>query len=129
MRDAIIHKRLAALGVVPNMADWNAARAAFSWDQVREELGARAEDFNIARLAVDRHTRGAGADRIALRHLPAVGEARTLSYAELQRQTDRFANGLRALGVGKGDRVFILAGRIPPLVVAALGSLKIGCVA
>ncbi|CAG1018247.1 acetyl-CoA synthetase [Burkholderiaceae bacterium] len=128
MRDAIIHKTLASLRVAPNMADWNAAREAFSWDQVREELGASADDFNIARLAVDRHVRGAGADRIALRYLPAAGEARMLSYAELQRQTDRFANGLRALGVGKGDRVFILAGRIAPLVVAALGSLKIGCV-
>ena len=36
-----------------------------------------------------------------------------LSYGELARQTNRFANVLQGLGVGKGDRLFVLAGRIP----------------
>ena len=38
--------------------------------------------------------------------------------------TNRFANVLQRLGVGKGDRVFALAGRIPALYTAALGTLK-----
>jgi acetyl-CoA synthetase len=42
--------------------------------------------------------------------------------------TDRFANALQRLGVGKGDRVFVLSGRIEPLYVAVLGSLKNGSV-
>ena len=51
-----------------------------------------------------------------------------LSYAELARQTNRFANVLQSLGVGKGDRLFLLAGRIPELYIALLGALKNGTV-
>jgi len=128
MRDTLIHKTAADLRMAPNMADPDATRASFSWDQVRDELGAPADDFNIARLAVDRHARGGRADRVALRLVSPGREAQALSYADLQRLTDRFANASRALGTGKGDRVFILAGRTAPLYAAVLGSLKNGCV-
>ncbi len=128
MRDTLIRKTAADLRVAPNMADWAATRAAFSWAQVRTELGAGADDFNIARLAVDRHAAGPLARRVALRFLAPGAQAQTLTYAELQRATDRFANGLRALGIGWGDRVVVLAGRIAPLYVALLGSLKNGSV-
>jgi long-subunit acyl-CoA synthetase (AMP-forming) len=40
------------------------------------------------------------------------------------KETNQFANFLRSLGVGKGDRVFALMGRTPELYVVALGSLK-----
>jgi acetyl-CoA synthetase len=128
LRDTLIRKTAADLRVTPNMADWNKVRAAFSWDRVRDELGRSGQDFNIARLAVDRHALGERAEATALRFLSPSADAHTLSYAELRRLTDRFANGLRALGVGKGDRVFVLAGRIAPLYVAVLGSLKNGSV-
>jgi acetyl-CoA synthetase len=128
MRENLIHKSAADLRFAPNMADWGATRRAFSWDRVGEELGGTAGDFNIARLAVDRHARGERAHRVALRFLSPGNEAQALSYADLQRLSNRFANGLRALGVGPGERVFILAGRIAPLYVAVLGSLKNGCV-
>ena len=127
-RDTLIHKALAGLRVCPNMADWGATRSAFSWDAIREELGGTAGDFNIARLAIDRHARDEHAFRVALRFVSPGSEAQVLSYVDLQRLTDRFANGLRELGVHKGDRVFILAGRIPALYAAVLGSLKNGCV-
>jgi acetyl-CoA synthetase len=126
MRDALIRKTAADLRVAPNLADWGETRAAFSWERVREELVGRAENFNIASLAVDRHTLGARADRVALRFLSPNADAQALSYTQLQRLSNRFANGLRALGIGKGDRVFVLAGRIAPLYVAVLGGLKNG---
>jgi acetyl-CoA synthetase len=124
MRDALIRKTAADLHPRPNMPDWNAARAAFSWNAVRDELIGPAGDYNLARLAVDRHVHGASAQRVALRFLSPGAEALDLSYADLKQLSDRFANGLRALGVGAGDRVFVLAGRIAPLYVAVLGSLK-----
>jgi acetyl-CoA synthetase len=46
----------------------------------------------------------------------------------LSRLTNRFANVLKKLGVAKGERLFILAGRIPELYIALLGSLKNGTV-
>ncbi|MGZ5157609.1 MAG: acetate--CoA ligase [Caldimonas sp.] len=128
MRDTLIHKASAGWRIAPNMADWGATRSAFSWDAIRAELGGTAGDFNIARLAIDRHARDEHALRAALRFVSPRSEAQVLSYVDLQRLTDRFANGLREMGVHKGDRVFILAGRIPALYVAVLGSLKNGCV-
>jgi acetyl-CoA synthetase len=61
-----------------------------------------------------------------LRWLSKDGEVRDFSYGDLQRLSNRFANVLRGLGVGKGERVFALAGRIPELYIAALGALKNG---
>lgn len=124
MREAVIRKAAADWRVAPNLDA--AARAAFSWDAVRAELGVTADDFNIARLAVDRHAASARARRTALRCLALDGTATDVSYADLQRLTNRFANGLRALGVAAGERVFVMAGRIAPLYVATLGSLKAG---
>ena len=128
MHEALIRKTAAELRVTPNLAAGNATRAAFSWDRLREELGAPAGDFNIARLAVDRHATGVHAQRVALRFLRTDGDEQTLSYAQLRQQTNRFANGLPMLAMGGGARVFVLAGRIAPLYVAVLGSLKNGSV-
>jgi acetyl-CoA synthetase len=80
--------------------------------------------LNIAHEAVDRHAHSARAGKVALRWLGKDGTRRDYTYRELSTLTARFANALRTLGVGKGDRVLGLAGRIPELYVAALGTLK-----
>ena len=124
MNWAPIKKNVSAWPVQPNMPDLEQTRATFSWDQVRHELGAPADCFNIAHLAVDRHAAGPLHDRVALRWLGRDGTVRDTTYAQLRDQTNRFANVLGGLGVGKEDRVFALAGRIPALYTAALGTLK-----
>jgi acetyl-CoA synthetase len=112
--------------VAPNMGGYDRARAAFSWDAARRELdglpGGRG--LNIAHEAVDRHAAGPRRDRVAIRWLGKGGATAEFTYARLAGLTNRFANVLRGLGVAKGDRVFALAGRIPGLYVAALGTLK-----
>jgi acetyl-CoA synthetase len=112
--------------VVPNLPDYEQARTAFSWDQARAALdGLPGENgLNIAHEAVDRHAAGPRAQRVALRWIGKAGIAEEFTYAQLRDVTNRFANALRGLGIGKGDRVFVLAGRIPELYVAALGPLK-----
>ncbi len=111
------------------MPDYEAARAEFSWAQARAELaGLPGGGINIAYEAVDRHAEGPLASAVAMRFLARDDEVRELTYAQLKEQTDRFANVLRALGVGPGERVFALAGRIPELYVAALGTMKRGAV-
>ncbi|MHA1113634.1 MAG: acetate--CoA ligase [Alphaproteobacteria bacterium] len=114
--------------VAPNLADYDAARAAFSWEAARAELDGLpgGAGLNIAHEAVDRHAAGPNAARVAWRWLGKDGSVREITYAELAGLTNRFANALRGLGVGKGDRVFLLAGRVPALYVAALGALKNG---
>jgi acetyl-CoA synthetase len=114
----------------PSLADYESACAGFSWEAARAELDGLPEGrgLNIAHEAVDRHAAGPRRDRVAIRWVAKEGEVRDLTYAELARLSNRFANLLQGLGVGKGDRVFVLAGRIPELYVAALGTLKAGCV-
>jgi acetyl-CoA synthetase len=108
------------------LGDYAQERAAFSWDRARSLLdglpGGRG--VNIAHEAVDRHARGGRAEHVALRFVDDAGGVTQMTYGELRRQTDTFANVLAGLGVGAGDRVFTLTGRIPPLYVAVLGGLK-----
>jgi acetyl-CoA synthetase len=111
------------------MPDYEAARAEFSWAQARAELaGLPGGGLNIAYEAVDRQAEGPLASAVAIRFIARDDEVRELTYAQLKEQTDRFANVLRALGVGPGEHVFVLAGRIPELYVAALGTMKRGAV-
>jgi acetyl-CoA synthetase len=124
---SIIRKRPAA--VAPNMPDYPRARREFTWDAERALLdGLPGGGLNIAHEAVDRHAAGPRASRVALRWLGREGERRDIDYAELSALTSRFAGVLRELGVGQGERVFALAGRIPELYIAALGTLKAGSV-
>jgi acetyl-CoA synthetase len=125
-RPTVIRKTAADLRLPPNLADYAATRAAFSWDAVRAELaGLPGGGLNIAHEAVERHARGARRGHVAFRFLGAKA-SRDVSYGELSRLTNRFANVLKALGVGKGERLFILSGRMPELYIAVLGSFKNG---
>jgi acetyl-CoA synthetase len=128
-RPSTISKTAADFEVTPNWTDYEQGRASFSWEQVQRELaGSPGGGINIAHAAVGRHLAGAGANRVAFRFLRAGGE-QSLTYADLCRLCNRFANVLAGLGVGKGERLFVLAGRIPELYVSVLGSLKNGTVA
>jgi acetyl-CoA synthetase len=121
---AVIQKP--APGVRPNLLDYERQRAEFTWRRARRALdglpGGRG--LNIAHEAVDRHAAGPRAGRVALRFIDRRGTARDLTYRRLRALTNRFANALAGLGVHAGDRVFLLAPRIPELYVAALGALK-----
>jgi acetyl-CoA synthetase len=111
------------------MPDYDRARAAFSWAAARARLaGLPGGGLNIAYEAVDRQADGPLADAVALRFLSKRHAATELTYARLKGDTDRFAGVLARLGVKRGERVFVLAGRIPELYVAALGALKHGSV-
>jgi len=125
-----IEKLRPAHGVAPNLTDYAAERARFTWEDARRRLdglpGGRG--LHIAHEAVDRHARGARQGRVAIRWRGRHGEVRDVTYAALGAETNRFANALQGLGVARGDTVFALAGRIPELYVAALGALKSGAV-
>ncbi|HUI99866.1 MAG TPA: acetate--CoA ligase [Usitatibacter sp.] len=128
-RPAVIHKDPRSFTVAPNLAATDAARLGFSWEAMRRELdGLPGGALNIAHEAVDRHAADEHRDQVALRFLRAEAENRDITYAELAKLTNRFANVLTRLGLAKGDRLFILTGRTQELYVAALGALKAGVV-
>ncbi|HET9992985.1 MAG TPA: acetate--CoA ligase [Kofleriaceae bacterium] len=121
METAVIHPHLRS-GAVPNVIDYDEARARFRWADVAKELvGPRG--LNIAEVAVDRHLRGELAHKSALRWRGKHGEARDVTFAALAVEMRQFANTLKRLGVGPGDVVFALCPRIPELYATALGTL------
>ncbi len=130
----VIHKTPADWRVPPNFNDYDGTRATFRWTDVLDPC-AGIPGCNIAYAAVDRHAEGPNAQRVALRFIrdsgPGTGgqlQTRDLSYADLARETRRFTNVLRSLGVGKGEKVFVIMGRVPELYIAMLGALRNGSV-
>jgi acetyl-CoA synthetase len=121
-----IEKPRAGWRCVPNLLDYDRARARFSWADAGRALDGlpNGRGLNIAHEAVDRHAAGARRDHLALRFLGKRGEVRDYSYDDLRRLTNRFANLLKGLGLSTAERAFMLAGRIPELYISALGTLK-----
>ena len=126
MIPAIIHKQFSGAATSPNLRDYVQVRDGFDWKRAAAELAGLpgGRGVNIAYEAVDRHAAGARAGQLALRCIGKDGTRRDFTYARLREVTNRFANALRGLGIVDGARVFLLAGRIPELYVAVLGTLK-----
>ena len=86
-------------------------------------------EMNTCHNAVDRHVAaGRGDQRAVIYDSPITGTSSTLTFAELQEATARFAGMLQRLGVAAGDRVIIYMPMIPEAVVAMLGCARLGAV-
>ena len=86
-------------------------------------------EMNSCFNAVDRHVlAGRGDQKAIIYDSPITGHKSTLTYAELQQQTAKFAGMLAGLGVKKGDRVIIYMPMIPQAVVAMLGCARLGAI-
>lgn len=83
---------------------------------------------NIAYNALDRHAKTWRRNKYAIIWEGEPGDKQTFSYWRLWRETNRFANVLKSMGVKKGDRVTIYMGRIPEMIIAMLACAKIGAV-
>ncbi|MGE5400620.1 MAG: acetate--CoA ligase [Ignavibacteriales bacterium] len=83
---------------------------------------------NIVYNCLDRHTQTYRRNKLALIWEGENGEFRSFSYFALRRDTCRFANILKSLGVRKGDRVTLYMGRIPELVIGMLACARIGAI-
>ncbi len=83
--------------------------------------------LNVSYNCLDKHVAAGRGDKVAYHwEAESPGETKTITYAELLRDVSRLANGLKALGVRKGDRVGIYMGMIPELPVAMLACARIG---
>jgi acetyl-CoA synthetase len=82
--------------------------------------------INASYNCLDRHVLAGRGDRVAYHWRGEEGEERDVTYAELHRDVQRFANALKDLGVGKGDVVGIYLPMIPEVVVAMLACARIG---
>ncbi|GBQ09266.1 acetyl-CoA synthetase [Komagataeibacter rhaeticus] len=85
--------------------------------------------LNTCHNAVDRHVEdGRGGQAALVWHSCATKERQVVTYRELQGRVSRFAGGLRALGVGQGDRVLIAMPTMIETAIAMLACARIGAV-
>ncbi len=85
------------------------------------------EQFNFGFDVIDRHA--ADGRKRALVWTDAGGkESREYSFRDISRLSNRAANALRSIGIGKGDRVFIMLGRVPEWYFLLVGCHKLGAV-
>ncbi len=84
--------------------------------------------LNASVNCVDRHVRGARRNKAALIWEGEPGDRRTLTYHDLYREVQVFANTLKAYGVTRGDRVVLYLPLIPELAIAMLACARIGAV-
>jgi acetyl-CoA synthetase len=100
-------------------SDYAGAHRDFRWPQLHE--------FNYALDWFDAElARGPQANNLALK---IVGEgAADRTFAELSATSNRIANGLRALGVKRGERILLMLGNVVPLWETMLAAMKLGAV-
>jgi acetyl-CoA synthetase len=109
------------------LLDWSQ-----SWEQVLDESDApfykwfTGGKLNASYNCLDRHVEAGRGDRVAFHWRGEEGEERDLTYADLHRDVQRFANALKDHGIGKGDIVGIYLPMIPEVVVAMLACARIG---
>jgi acetyl-CoA synthetase len=82
--------------------------------------------LNVSYNCLDRHVEAGLGDRVAYHWEGEPGDTRTITYAGLLGEVKRFANVLKSLGVGRGDRVAIYLPMIPELPIAMLACTRIG---
>ncbi len=105
--------------LLAHRTDYDGACRAFRWPQLDRFNWAL--DWFEAELA-----QGDAAGRPAI---TIVGEgAASLTFAELSERSNRVANGLRALGVKRGDRMLLMLGNVLPLWETLLAAMKLGAV-
>lgn len=117
---------------------WAEAAKDIQWNNKWESVLSSSEPFfqwfkggtlNTCYNAVDFHVENGRSEQIALIYdSPVTGTQKRISYRELQREVARFAGGLRALGLEKGDRLIIYMPMIPEAVITMLACARIGVV-
>ncbi|MBD2846212.1 acetate--CoA ligase [Paenibacillus sp. IB182496] len=121
-------ERIAATATTPNMRDYENTYASMRWEEVEKQFSwHETGKVNMAYEAVDRHVEQGRGSKTALLYSDASREE-SYTFADIAAQSSRFANVLRGLGIGKGDRVFIFMPRTPELYFSLMGALKIGAV-
>lgn len=83
-----------------------------------------ANQYNIGHICTRQQCENGLADKIAFRWFPASGEPADVTFAELDRQSSRFANVLGALGFAPGEILFTFLPKCPEQFFVFLGTLK-----
>ena len=124
-----IHKQpVSDFDVAPNLDRDNVEE--YDWQRMFDELDwLPGGGLNKAHEAIDRHANGPKRDKIAMIWEGKNGEREDYTFGDMKRETDKFANVLKSLGIETGDRVFTFMDRLPEQYIAVFGILKAGAIA
>ncbi|WP_205672081.1 acetate--CoA ligase [Ammoniphilus sp. YIM 78166] len=112
-----------------NLKDYDQAVSTIDWGRVEQSFSwAKTGKVNMVYEAIDRHVDEGKGDRTALYYTDGIRDE-DYTYSQLRQLSSQFANGLKQLGISKGDRVFIFMPRSPELYTALLGIVRIGAIA
>ncbi|MFZ0626009.1 MAG: acetate--CoA ligase [Acidimicrobiia bacterium] len=84
-------------------------------------------ELNLSYNCLDRHLADHG-DQVAYHWIGEPGDTRDLTYGQLHEEVCKFANGLKSLGLERGDRVAIYMGMVPELPIAMLACARLGLI-
>lgn len=89
--------------------------------------------LNVSENCIDRHLAERGDDVAILwepdgEHSGGEDEARSITYNELSKEVNRLANGLKSLGIQKGDIVTLYLPMVPEAAMAMLACARIGAI-
>lgn len=113
-----------------NLKNYDEVRSTFKWEDVHKHFSwNETGKVNIAYEAIDRHAENPEKkDKVALLY-SAPGREESLTFSDISKQSNQFANVLKKYDVQKGDRVFLFMPRSPEFYVSLFGILKTGAIA
>ncbi|WP_099158934.1 acetate--CoA ligase [Virgibacillus ndiopensis] len=113
-----------------NLQNYEKARENFSWDDVKKNFSwNETGKVNIAYEAIDRHAADPNKkDKVALLY-SAPGREEKMTFDEISKQSNQFANVLKKYDIEKGDRIFLFLPRSPEFYVTFFGIVKTGAIA
>lgn len=121
-------ERIPATAKDSNLRNYETARETFSWEHIISQFSwSSTGKVNMAYEAIDRHVELGKGQKTALIYSDPTREE-IYTFAQLSKKSNQFANGLRKLGITKGDRLFVFMPRTPELYVSILGGIKIGAI-
>jgi acetyl-CoA synthetase len=115
--------------VKPNLIDYAEACRTITWETVSKELDwLPGRKLNKAHECLDRHLKTHRRNKVAMLWEGKNGEEESYTFEQMVKEANKAANGLRSLGVKKGDRVFMFLERVPECYFTAFGTLKLGAI-
>ncbi|WP_102026137.1 acetate--CoA ligase [Salirhabdus sp. Marseille-P4669] len=113
-----------------NLKDYEKTYKGFDWEEVKKHFSwYDTGKVNIAYEAIDRHAQNPTKKNQVALFYSAPEREEKLTFHELSRKSNKFANVLDKYGVKKGDRVFLFMHRSPEFYISFLGILKKAAIA
>ncbi|QDP38790.1 acetate--CoA ligase [Radiobacillus deserti] len=113
-----------------NLANYEEKRASFDWEEVKKNFSwYETGKVNVAYETIDRHAENPDKKNQPALIYSAPDREEVLTFDQLKKASNQFANVLKDHGIEKGDRVFLFMPRSPEFYASFFGILKVGAIA